>query len=307
MVDIDLVLAARHIAEARQRGTSGQAALATATGTRALELLGDGRALVADADAEWTEPAQSAALALLREARHITATAALTTGQPATARDLAVAATRTDPYDEAAYRLLMRAEVALGEPARALGAYERLRKLLIEELAVDPSPETRDLHVAILREQATSTAGADDPSSMRDPMSAIAPATSHGRPGSTASPNGGRNRPAVLSFEHGVTRPSVHYSYNRSSMRSASTPPHPTRQRSARRPARGRRPLSRSYRISTRSSTRCLSSATEAKSHASARTTRFLATFVGSPPRRCGGPRRPSPGWAWQPSSCCTT
>ena len=45
----------------------------------------------------------------------------------------------------------MRAYVARGEPARALSAYERLRADLASELGVDPAPQTRDLHTAVLR------------------------------------------------------------------------------------------------------------------------------------------------------------
>ncbi len=165
-VDVDLTLAADDVAEARHRASSGETALAAASAQRALALLGDGRVLITEADAAWTEPARSTALALLREARSIGAAAALSVGQPATARDLAMAASRTDPYDEAACRLVMRAEVALGEPVRALAAFEHLRKLLAAELAVDPAPETRDLHVAILRERSVAI---DEPSGARAP------------------------------------------------------------------------------------------------------------------------------------------
>lgn len=58
-----------------------------------------------------------------------------------------------DPLDEAACRILMRARQRAGEPSAALAAYERLRTLLADELGVDPAPETRGVHVAILRER----------------------------------------------------------------------------------------------------------------------------------------------------------
>ncbi|MFL6122153.1 BTAD domain-containing putative transcriptional regulator [Actinophytocola sp.] len=45
----------------------------------------------------------------------------------------------------------MRALVAAGHPARALTAYEDLRRALATELGTDPAPEVRDLHTAILR------------------------------------------------------------------------------------------------------------------------------------------------------------
>ena len=58
-----------------------------------------------------------------------------------------------DPYDEAALRTLMRAHVAAGRPASALAEFARIRELLGEELGVEPAPETRALHEALLREE----------------------------------------------------------------------------------------------------------------------------------------------------------
>ena len=55
------------------------------------------------------------------------------------------------PFRESAYRLLMEAFVAEENPAEALRVYERLRKLLSEELGTYPSAETRLLHERILR------------------------------------------------------------------------------------------------------------------------------------------------------------
>ena len=56
-----------------------------------------------------------------------------------------------DPYDEAALRLVMRAQAAAGRPASALAAYARFRQRLAEDLGVDPAPETTALHTALLR------------------------------------------------------------------------------------------------------------------------------------------------------------
>ena len=57
-----------------------------------------------------------------------------------------------DRLDEPAHRLLMAAHQAGGEPARALAVFERLRSALAEELGVDPAPETRAVHRALLTE-----------------------------------------------------------------------------------------------------------------------------------------------------------
>jgi DNA-binding SARP family transcriptional activator/tetratricopeptide (TPR) repeat protein len=154
-VEVDVAMAERDVDQARQRSAAGDHALAAAAATRALATLGDGRALIGDGDADWAGPVRTAVAALLREARNLAGEAALAVGTPATARGLATAAIAADPLDEPANRLLMRADVAAGEPARALTAYERLRQVLATELGVDPAPETRDLHGAILREEAT--------------------------------------------------------------------------------------------------------------------------------------------------------
>ncbi len=102
---------------------------------------------------DWAEPARAEAGELARGARRAAAEAALALDDPAAARDLADALVGADPYDEAAYRLLMRAEAALGRSARALAEYEVLRDRLATDFGVDPAPRTRDVHVAILREQ----------------------------------------------------------------------------------------------------------------------------------------------------------
>jgi hypothetical protein len=73
-------------------------------------------------------------------------------GDAAGARELASAAIRVDRFDEAAHRVLMMAHRATGETASALVAYERLRSDLAEQLGVDPAPETRAVHQALLVE-----------------------------------------------------------------------------------------------------------------------------------------------------------
>lgn len=56
-----------------------------------------------------------------------------------------------EPFRETAYRLLMRAHVAAGNPAEALRAFERCRTTITRELGVDPSAETEALYLDILR------------------------------------------------------------------------------------------------------------------------------------------------------------
>ncbi|WP_433731215.1 ATP-binding protein [Actinoplanes sp. CA-051413] len=150
---VDLDLAAADLADAARRAAAGEPGLAAAVAGRVLDLLGAGPALPEDRDAEWARPARTEAGELLRRARELAAEAALATGEAAAARELATAAITADGYDEAAYRLLMRAEAALAQPARALSAYERLRRALAEDFGTDPAAETRAIHLNVLREE----------------------------------------------------------------------------------------------------------------------------------------------------------
>jgi DNA-binding SARP family transcriptional activator len=56
-----------------------------------------------------------------------------------------------EPFRERTHQLLMRVHTAAGNPAEALRAYDRCRRLLAEELGVDPTSETAALHLALLR------------------------------------------------------------------------------------------------------------------------------------------------------------
>jgi DNA-binding SARP family transcriptional activator/tetratricopeptide (TPR) repeat protein len=148
---VDLDEAASHVGEAERRLRAGEPAFAALAAGLALDLVGDGTALADEPDADWAEPARVEVAGLLRRARHAAAEAALDTGDPGAAGFAADAFT-ADPSDEVACRLLMRAHAARGEPARALAAYEQLRIRLETELGADPAPQTRELHLAILRE-----------------------------------------------------------------------------------------------------------------------------------------------------------
>jgi DNA-binding SARP family transcriptional activator len=56
-----------------------------------------------------------------------------------------------EPFRETAHQLLMRGHAAAGNSAEALLAYERCRHLLSEELGVDPSPQTKAIHLDVLQ------------------------------------------------------------------------------------------------------------------------------------------------------------
>jgi DNA-binding SARP family transcriptional activator len=151
-VRVDLDEAAMLLGECRSRLARGEAAVAAAAGQRACGLLGGGPALADVPDADWVVDLRAEHTAQLRAARHATAEALLRAGDVAGAVETAQAAVRVDRLDEPAHRLLMAAHQAGGELARALAVFERLRTALVEELGVDPAPETRAVHRALLTE-----------------------------------------------------------------------------------------------------------------------------------------------------------
>ena len=59
-------------------------------------------------------------------------------------------AVEAEPFRETGHQLLMRAHAAAGNTAEALRAYERCRRLVADELGVDPSPATRTVYEQIL-------------------------------------------------------------------------------------------------------------------------------------------------------------
>ena len=137
------------VEEAAARLAAGNMGAARAAARAALVLV-RGELLADEPDAVWAVAARAHAARCIALARVIGAEAALAVGDGADAAALAERALDHDGYDEAALRVLMRADAGAGRPARALAAYARLRERLAEDLGVDPSPETEALHTAIL-------------------------------------------------------------------------------------------------------------------------------------------------------------
>jgi DNA-binding SARP family transcriptional activator/tetratricopeptide (TPR) repeat protein len=151
-VVVDLDEAAR-LTDRAERELEPTPALARTAAEHAVGLLSAGTALAEEPYAAWAEPARDELRGLLRRARHAYAWALLVTGDAHLAARVAGDAMADDPFDEGAHRLCMSACVAAGERARALETYARLRSRLAEELGTDPTPETSELHLAILRDQ----------------------------------------------------------------------------------------------------------------------------------------------------------
>ena len=149
---VDLDTAAR-LCEQAEGKLATAAAVALAAAERAHELLAAGTAIGDEPYADWADPAREQVRELLRRVRLAAAEAALATEDPRLAAGYAEAAMAADPLDETAHRWFMSASVAAGEQAKALAAYEALRRRLGRELGADPAPQTQELHLAILREQ----------------------------------------------------------------------------------------------------------------------------------------------------------
>ena len=109
-----------------------------------------GRPLLPREDAEWVERRRHALQEIHLRSLECLSEIALQNGEPPLAAQLAAEAVTAEPFREAGYRRLMRAYDAMGNRAEALRIYDRCRRLLADELGVDPSPETEALYLALI-------------------------------------------------------------------------------------------------------------------------------------------------------------
>jgi DNA-binding SARP family transcriptional activator len=144
-IQVDLHVASRLVTESHALLAGHRPSSALPVACRALALLEASSVLTDESCADWAETARRLHERLLRQARHTAGMAALDVGDSAAALAAADAAIAVDGLDEAAYRVVMAAYQASGEPAQALVAYERLRATLAEELGTGPAPATRSL------------------------------------------------------------------------------------------------------------------------------------------------------------------
>jgi DNA-binding SARP family transcriptional activator len=104
-----------------------------------------------DDESDWARTEREHLAHVRHEMLCDAATSALELGLHRDALDLAAAAVRIDPTSETAHRALMRSHAELGEIGSALRVFEAYRAHLADELGADPSPQTRELHLRLLR------------------------------------------------------------------------------------------------------------------------------------------------------------
>ncbi len=135
-----------------------QAALTVA---RDADALHRGEFRAQDDSAEWAQSERRSLAGIYQALLCDASGAAAGLGHGREAVDFAARALAVDPFSERASRLLMRAHAEVGDISLALREYERCRNLLAEELGVDPSPETQEVHLSLLCSQPEIVAASD--------------------------------------------------------------------------------------------------------------------------------------------------
>jgi DNA-binding SARP family transcriptional activator len=111
-----------------------------------------GRALMGLSGSSWLEEEAERLDQLLVHARHALARARLDLGQHAQTLGDLEALAREHPLHEQTHGTLVLALYRCGRQGDALGAYQRLRTALRDDLGIEPSQPLRDLEAAVLRQ-----------------------------------------------------------------------------------------------------------------------------------------------------------
>jgi DNA-binding SARP family transcriptional activator len=116
-----------------------------------------GRQFVPGAVGIWIERRQAELRELHLSALEVASRAATALGRLADAVAAAEEAIAQEPFRESAYVALIGAHAAGGNRAEALRAYERCRRVLAEELGVNPSSPTEAAYLAVLQDDLAPT------------------------------------------------------------------------------------------------------------------------------------------------------
>jgi len=124
--------------------------VAAAITAAALELDESGL-LIDSADEGWADEVRSEFTAQLVSACLHTAERSLAEGEPLAAIRFAREALRRDPFAEPAVQVLLRGLAGLGRRAEAMRVFRDFRQLLLDELGIDPDPDTTTAYLEALR------------------------------------------------------------------------------------------------------------------------------------------------------------
>src|SRR4051812_49329739 len=152
-VDIEQLAAA--VAEAETAAHAGDLERAVQAASAAEQVAA--RGFLTD-DCDWVDQWRATVHDLRVRAALARSVAYLAAGSSGRAVDAARDALALDSSREAAFRQVMRALAAAGERGEALRVWERCRITLVDELGVDPAPETEAVYLEILGASAAAPA-----------------------------------------------------------------------------------------------------------------------------------------------------
>ena len=101
-------------------------------------------------DGPWVDARRERLRSILLRALECRAKVYLWNREPALAVEAAREIVALEPFRETGHQLLIRAHAASGKAAEALRAYDGCRRLIAEELGVDPSRQTKAEYEAVL-------------------------------------------------------------------------------------------------------------------------------------------------------------
>jgi DNA-binding SARP family transcriptional activator len=108
------------------------------------------RPLLSGEDGNWITRKRNELRTMLTRSLDYLVSIYITTQNPGLAIKFAEEALVLEPFRESMYQLLMRAHLADGNRAEAIGVYQRCRHALGEELGIAPSADTDRLYTEIL-------------------------------------------------------------------------------------------------------------------------------------------------------------
>ncbi|TCO52823.1 AAA family ATPase [Actinocrispum wychmicini] len=145
---VDVEQAETDVAQATEAFTAGEFADAERLAAAAVAVLE--RPFMPDHDGEWPNSVREKLGELLVSALETASLAASALNDERNSLRFADEAVRRAPLRESAHRCRMTAHVAAGNRAEALRSYHELRRMLAEELGIDPAPETQAAYAELL-------------------------------------------------------------------------------------------------------------------------------------------------------------